>query len=119
MVLVQQWNWYFDNHADTTASDSSALSKKNLWREFNQLSAIRSELISISQSNYNPWQGEFGNELYFSVDSSIQILGINLLIKFDPDVLQIKEINNETLSKINGFNFQKADESKGEIFTIN
>jgi hypothetical protein len=139
MVLVQQWNWSYDNPLDAftkplssgndTKSEISLISKEKvnqkteyIWNrelklppEGQTLSPQKPQLISVEQSDYDQWANEFADELVFSIDSLTSILSIQIEMNYQPDIFSFKDIDNILLKDQNGFTFKADDKKNGRI----
>jgi hypothetical protein len=145
MVLVQQWNWSYDNK-DSLANETivSKSSKSNFvesdvtvktliddkktnyfWEKeivFSdrniQLSPLNKHLVDVTQSNYDLWSNEFGDELIFTLDSTAMVLGLQLELDFDPKTFTVSGFDNYLLHEQTGFTFKNANSEGGKI-TLN
>jgi hypothetical protein len=139
MVLVQQWNWSYDNPGmllKISISDTGSgvllnkpaeikffhivnevmWEKKSQNLEFNKLGPTQnSHLFNIEQSLYYPWSNEFGDEIFISIDTTAKILGLQLQVNYDFEVFTFSEIENILLSAQNGFTFKQVDEANGRM----
>jgi len=142
MVLVQQWNWSYDN-VDSVLKGPvlSKISKNNVvksevkletfvrdntiryvWEKEieltdhdSHLSPVNEHLITVFQSNYDLWSNEFGDELIFALDSISQILGLQLQLDYDPHVMRVSQTDNYLLHEQNGFTLQHTNSETGQF----
>jgi hypothetical protein len=139
MVLVQQWNWSYDNPVDALKKPLSSgnkiksevplISKEKvnqkteyIWNtelklplEGQTLSPKKPHLIHVTQSNYDQWANEFADQLIFSIDTLSSILSIQIEMNYQPDIFSFKDIDNILLREQNGFTFKADDEKNGRI----
>jgi len=139
MVLVQQWNWSYDNPGmlvkvffeenknEITFNKPQAIHINTNENEIEWTRAIHPDhtqkisntinkhLISIAQSDYDPWSNEFADNIDISIDTTAKILGLYLEIEYDPNILTITETDNQLLKDQNGFTFKTADEQTGRL----
>ncbi|KPL21763.1 MAG: hypothetical protein AMS23_08880 [Bacteroides sp. SM1_62] len=145
MVLVQQWNWSYDNENSLspggiiTTNSSNNLKRdevflktqvgnnktiRHLWEKESvicdqliQPLPINEHLVKLSQSNNDLWSNEFGDKLFFILDSSAAVLGLQLQLDYDPEVFTVSEIENYLLHDQHGFTFKNTNPKRGE-FTV-
>ncbi len=139
MVLVQQWNWSWNNPEGLAKTrpplslNKSVLDANQFVIQDNKNEGAEYHLklngpaqgiqrpavlfgnspISFEQSGYDPWNGSFGSELALNFDSSAAVLGFSFDIKFDPEVISVKNISNRLLEERAGFSFINTDKAGG------
>jgi len=139
MVLVQQWNWSYDNPG-MLAKVFTEGNKNNIT--FNKPQAIHintnkneiewtrpihpdqtqkisinknKHLITIEQSEYDPWSNEFADNMNIRIDTTAKILGMYLEINYNPKILRIEETENHILKDQNGFTFKTKNDKIGKL----
>jgi len=139
MVLVQQWNWSYDNPGmlekvfteknkyNITFNTPLAINintnknetewRRPLSKEYSRkrINDKNKHLINIEQSEYDPWSNEFADNINISIDTTCKILGMYLEIYYDPTILTITDINNQLLKDQNGFTFKATDGQAGKL----
>jgi hypothetical protein len=78
-------------------------------------SPLNKHLVHVSQSNYDLWSNEFGDELTFTLDSTVKVLGLQLELDYDPQVFTVSEIDNFLLHEQTGFTFKNANSEDGRL----
>jgi len=139
MVLVQQWNWSYDNPGMLTKviaegnKNNITINKpqtiyintyenETVWtRAINPdqtqkiLNDENKHLLTIEQSEYDPWSNEFADNINISIDTTAKLLGMYIEIDYDPKILTMTEIDNQLLKDQNGFTFKTSDEQTGKL----
>jgi hypothetical protein len=140
MVLVQQWNWSYDHPhmgkllAKTKQSGHSAVAwsrdqvqrlekteaqTEYLWqkeyiddKDVRIASSINSHLLKPQQSEYDPWNHKFADQLVFHLDTTASVLGYYITIEYDSEVLFVADTENILLADQDGFTLKVIEPQK-------
>ena len=83
--------------------------------ERNKTRPLLPDILKLEQSDFDPWSKHFADELTFSIDTSLWMMGMELQFSFDKEIFNYSGFENLFLQNLPGLTFKRSSDKQGNV----